>query len=73
MSIWADVPPVAERLGDGQKFNAYETAGGSYAICIGPVTDCLMLAHTTHAQAADLIVEALRIASNQPPALALMQ
>lgn len=64
---------VQTRLDAGQRFNAYETArGDTYLISIGPISNLLHLAQCHDAEVADMVVDALRAAFGQQPALATL-
>lgn len=66
----ADLPKVKARLDRGQQFNAYESGDrtGLWYVGIGPVTD-FYLYFVTDWRGANLLVDALRHAAGQSPAL----
>ncbi len=74
-AVFAGWPEITERLGMGQKFNAYACALGDddrdfqWLICIGPVTNAFPIIETDDPARANLIVDALRFAAQQTPAL----
>ncbi len=70
--IFAGWPQITERLATGQKFNAYafgdHDQDGGWLVCIGPVTNAFSIVETADPAVANLIVDALRFAAQQPPA-----
>jgi hypothetical protein len=60
---------IQRRVDEGQKFNGYESVADTYYICLGPITDFLVLADATRPETADLIVDALRQMHGQELAL----
>lgn len=74
--IFAGWPQITERLATGQKFNAYafgdHDEDGGWLVCIGPVTNAFSnafsIVETADPAVANLIVDALRFAAEQPPA-----
>ena len=70
--IFAGWPQITERLATGQKFNAYAFGDydedGGWLVCIGPVTNAFSIVETANPAVANLIVDALRFAAQQPPA-----
>ena len=61
---------VSKRLAAGQCFNTYEAAlSGDWIIGIGPVSDFLGFARCHAQDVAEEIVDALRVAHGQAPAV----
>lgn len=60
----------AVRLEGGQQFNAYQDAGKGnwFCVALGPVTDHISLGWM-NAEAADIVVDALRSLAGQRPAM----
>lgn len=75
-TIFAGWPEINERLAMGQKFNAFTLASDDehdgeavWLVCLGPVTNAFPIIDTDDPARANLIVDALRIAAQQAPAI----
>lgn len=65
----ADLAEIEQRLLDGDQFNAYQTGFGFWVVGIGPVSSFCPLTDSMQPQLANLLVDALRHAAGQQPAL----